>query len=610
MTIPWQLRVYDRQALVHTEEVAGPLELGRQDEGETGPFSDRPAGSGRRLIIANREERSISRHHVLLEPLDPSRARVSNLSTSLSLRLGDGRELRPRASCEETLPVTFTLGRRTFFLQGEDTDQTPLQSLAASPAAPGTIIGSLPHMPGLQTMPDPDVRTKELVRCLAATMAVFQSAASSAEFLNRAAQAAVEITDIDSAGVLLPDEQGQWQTKAFFSGGGGAAESDWRASRHILEAVRREKKTFWQLPQLPARLDESLMGVRAVVAAPILDRHGQLLGALYGDRRMDGLSPGSGPITELEAMLIELLASGIAAGLARLEQEHAAVEARVRFEQFFTRELAHEFAEQPDLLKGRATEVTLLFVDIRGFSRICEQLGPGRSFDWVSDTLGELSDCVLRHQGVLVDYVGDELLAMWGAPGHQPDHAHLACRAALDMIGRLPALNERWRQAICEPIAVGIGINTGMARVGNVGSKFKFKYGPQGNTVNLASRVQGATKYLHASVLITGATSAKLGDDFPRRRLCSVRVVNIAQPVDLYELVPGDQADWSRRCLEYETALGDFEKHGYRAAARILGNLLGQFPNDGPALVLLSRALNALLDQGPPRDHVWELPGK
>ena len=85
-------------------------------------------------------------------------------------------------------------------------------------------------------------------------------------------------------------------------------------------------------------------------------------------------------------------------------------------------------------------------------------------------------------------------------------------------------------------MAFGIGINTGMARVGNMGSRHKFKYGPLGNTVNLASRVQGATKYLRSPILITGSTNRQIGEGFLVRRLCQVRVVNIVEPVELHEL--------------------------------------------------------------------------
>jgi class 3 adenylate cyclase len=217
-------------------------------------------------------------------------------------------------------------------------------------------------------------------------------------------------------------------------------------------------------------------------------------------------------------MLVEVLARGVAAGLARLEQEEAALAARAQFEQFFTPELTRQLARQPDLLKGRDAEVTILFCDIRAFSRISERLGPTQTVEWINEVIGALSDCVRAHAGVLVDYIGDELLAMWGAPEEQPDQARLACRAALDMLARVPKLNERWQPVLKEAMGLGTGINTGMARVGNTGSKHKFKYGPLGNTVNLASRVQGVTKYLKCKVLITEATQAKLDASFSSRR--------------------------------------------------------------------------------------------
>src|SRR5581483_10894365 len=97
-------------------------------------------------------------------------------------------------------------------------------------------------------------------------------------------------------------------------------------------------------------------------------------------------------------------------------------------------------------------------------------------------------------------------------------------------------------------------INTGTARVGNTGTKRKFKYGPLGSMVNLASRVQGATKFLRTQLLITEATQAHLGDEFAQRRLCKVRVVNIKEPVDLYELVVPGNPDWNSLKVQYEKA--------------------------------------------------------
>ena len=176
----------------------------------------------------------------------------------------------------------------------------------------------------------------------------------------------------------------------------------------------------------------------------------------------------------------------------------------MQFEQFFTPQLAAQLERDPQLLEGRNADVTLLFADIRGFSRVSERLGPARTMAWIQDTMGALSDCVLAHDGVLVDYIGDELMAMWGAPAPQADHAELACFAARQMLESLADVNARWQAELGGPVRLGIGLNSGVARVGNTGSRQKFKYGPLGDVVNVASRVQGATKYLGADCLITG----------------------------------------------------------------------------------------------------------
>ncbi len=141
----------------------------------------------------------------------------------------------------------------------------------------------------------------------------------------------------------------------------------------------------------------------------------------------------------------------------------------------------------------------------------------------MNDVMTELSGRVLDEGGVLVDYVGDEVMAMWGAPEDQPDQAERAVRAALAMLASLPAVNARWAAELGTETRIGIGVNTGAAQVGNTGSSQKFKYGPLGNTVNLGSRVQGLTKYLQRPLLVTRATREKLGDDFIARRGAGAR---------------------------------------------------------------------------------------
>ena len=283
------------------------------------------------------------------------------------------------------------------------------------------------------------------------------------------------------------------------------------------------------------------------------------------------------------------------------------------FEQHFTPELARELARNPDPMKmqARHTEVSVMFCDIRGFSAVSERLGPTTTIDWLGGVMGEFSSIVIDLGGVLVDYTGDELLAMWGAPNEQPDHAELACRAALEIRRSLPALNEKWRDIVGAETEVGIGINSGEALVGNVGTHRKFKYGPLGTAVNLASRVQGATKYFKTSLLITGETAARVSGRYPTRRLCRVRVQNINGPVELHELeVPGTNEDWTRLARLYEEALAAFEREDFLSAKASLAAFLVGAPGDGPALLLQKRLKDATRGSGAAFDPVWSLPGK
>jgi adenylate cyclase len=178
------------------------------------------------------------------------------------------------------------------------------------------------------------------------------------------------------------------------------------------------------------------------------------------------------------------------------------------------------------------------------------------------------------------------------------------------MLRSLPDVSRTWQSTIGEPIKVGIGVNSGMARVGNTGARRKFKYGPLGNTVNLASRVQGATKFLKTDLLVTEDTRNELAPDTPARRLCTVRVVNIQGAVDLYEIRPDPDSTWAGLSLAYEDALRRFEQRDFHQATRILGNILADHPQDGPSLVLLSRAVGELIRPTDPFDPVWELSGK
>ncbi len=615
MSPPVELLIYERPAadkppqLVSTLTLRGRTELGRQETTAESLYSStwRDPDKYWRVVIARGTEQTIGRHHALVEPLPDGRLQLTNTSTRSTVQLENGPSLARGVPYQAELSpagIVMRLGSsRVVRLQQRVENDADIGALPQSTIAPEDFsrLTGIGRSSRLSLPADPTMDNEALVGWLQMALGLLQSAANSAEFLDRAAQAVVDLAGMDAGRVLLLD-QGCWQERAnAFSNGRADGEGGWLPSQRIIERVQAEKKTFWELPRLGSM--GSVMGVQAVVAAPILDQRCDVIGVLYGDRRQIGR-----PITRVEAMLVELLACGVASRLVRLKEEQA----MLRFEQFFSPQLARQLAQQPELLDGRLAPVTILFCDVRGFSRYSQRLKPDATVKWISDVMGALSDCVIEYQGVLVDYVGDELMAMWGAPEPQTNHAELACQAALAMLARLPDLNARWQALLREPMGVGIGLNTGEAHVGNTGTPRKFKYGPLGNTVNLASRVQGATKHMRAKMLMTRATFKELGPEMQARarRLCLVKVINIDDVVELYELPSPAVPSWPEWKEKYEAALGEFDRMNFRQAARTLQPLITEQVNDGPSIVLLSRAVQGLAN-GPAGGHpVWELPSK
>jgi len=595
------------------------VELGRRDpasqQGEQ-LFQPLLVDGGMRIAIAEPQESDISRRQLRLEPCGRDRVRIGNLSKAIVVRCVGQADVPPGGAAELPLPISLQVGRIVISVSAEDAARVPpdeeavahLQTLselpplplaaAADAAVPQAVISAL--ISGSQ-----GGDATQIVLWWRQVIAVLQSASNSTDFFHKAAEAIVNLVGL-SLGAVFLRRDGDWKPVAIAS----AAESNARPSTSVLTRVLTEKRTFWSRGDSNVDVMSSMAMLDAYVASPILDRDGAMLGALYGHREGRSTAGGGAGITQMEALLVETLASGVAVGLARLEQEKLAVAQKVQFEQFFSPQLAAQLEAEPDLLRGRDADVTVLFCDIREFSAVSERLGPAQTMDWIGGVLSPLSDEVAAAGGVLVDYVGDELLAMWGAPTRQPDHATLACRTAQAMVGAIPRINERWSELIGGPTRFGIGINSATARVGNTGSTRKFKYGPLGNGVNLGSRVQGATKYLRVNAIITGSTRRLIGDACRVRRLCSVQVVNIAEPVELFELDCGDAPRRDELFPRYEEALVAFEAGNFSNAVRLLGGLIDGFPGDGPALVLLSRAVDAMVNETKEFSLVWRLPGK
>jgi len=595
------------------DTISSPLEIGRQDSFEPAPLAKIEKQDICRLVVAPAQHVSLSRKLLRVELQADGSVSLENLSSKNTLIIegADRQLLQPKSSCRTTLPLEARVDQLAFavsrtagkakesHVDGFGWQTAPPSSTSVRAMAEKTITYGFDDSQHELT-PDLFAWLRDAMQLC---MQVFQSARSSEAFFQEGARAVVDIAQLDSGQVLLR-EGDDWTAKVRFSSRGDDDKAP-PPSQRILEKVFQEKRTCWKLPD-GDDLRGSIVEISAVVAAPILNDRQEVLGVLYGDRRMRHYGQRTS-ISKLEALLVELLACGIATGLARIDLESA----QGQYEQFFTPNLARRLIDEPELLAGTDREISVMFCDVTGFTGIGESLVPATALEWIHDALTCFSDCVLQTGGVLVDYVGDELMAMWGAPDPVEDHAERACQAAVDIMQALPELNARWQERIAAPTSVCIGINSGTARVGNTGSKQKFKYGALGSTVNLASRVQRASKHLRTRLIISEATSRALPPRFRQRRLCQVRVQGIAAPVLLYELCGAPDGDgWSGLKQGYEQALELAEEGQLREAITALGNLLQEVPDDGPTLVLLSRLVDAVYRGKDRLDPVWELPGK
>jgi adenylate cyclase len=188
-------------------------------------------------------------------------------------------------------------------------------------------------------------------------------------------------------------------------------------------------------------------------------------------------------------------------------------------------------------LVGESREMTVLFCDLRGFTTLSQTLAPKELVSLLNEFMTAMTDVVFSHYGVLDKYIGDGLMAFWGAPMDQPDHAHRACATALDMIETLRGLQVDWERRGVPNLEMGIGINTGPMVVGNMGSRKRLAYTVLGDTVNVASRLEGLSKEFGTHVVIGEATRAAAGDAFEYRFLEAVTVAGRNEPLTVYELV-------------------------------------------------------------------------
>lgn len=188
-------------------------------------------------------------------------------------------------------------------------------------------------------------------------------------------------------------------------------------------------------------------------------------------------------------------------------------------------------------LGGTRAELTVLFSDIRGFTSISERLSPEEVVSLLNEYLSVMTEVIFKYEGTVDKFEGDAILAFFGAPQAHQDDPLRAVRTAIDMRDRLEELQDSWIGRTETPLRIGIGINTGQAVVGNIGSHRRMDYTIIGDAVNLAARLQDLTKEYGASILISGSTKAAVEHRCQLRSLGSIEVRGRRQPVDLYEVI-------------------------------------------------------------------------
>jgi len=198
-------------------------------------------------------------------------------------------------------------------------------------------------------------------------------------------------------------------------------------------------------------------------------------------------------------------------------------------------EIAHELLQRGVTLGGELREVSVLFADIRGFTSLSERLPPEELLHLLNAYLGCMSRVIEAEKGVIDKYIGDEVMAIFGAPLSQADHALRAVAAAMRMLQELARFNTEQQALLSSiPLRIGIGVASGLAVAGNVGSPQRLNYTVLGDTVNIASRLQGLTKEYQVPLIMSGATYMQVAAMYPCRLLGKAAVRGRQEETELY----------------------------------------------------------------------------
>jgi adenylate cyclase len=275
------------------------------------------------------------------------------------------------------------------------------------------------------------------------------------------------------------------------------------------------------------------------------------------------------------------------------------------FGHYVSPDVVEELIQSPEKLELRGEErhITAFFSDIQGFSRVAERLEPRQLGELLNEFLTEMTDIILAHRGTVDKFEGDAIIAIFGAPNAVPDHARVACRAAVAMQRRLADLRTEWRDRGWPEIRMRIGMCTGLAVVGNMGSRSRMDYTMIGDTVNTAARLEGINKFYGTDTAAAESTVREAGEDLAIREVDEISPLGKKQPIRFFE-IRGETDDRTREMMaRYAAGLAAYRSREWEAAVAAFEAALAAVPEDGPSRTLLERCRQLL---AAPPSAEWE----
>lgn len=295
-------------------------------------------------------------------------------------------------------------------------------------------------------------------------------------------------------------------------------------------------------------------------------------------------------VSMIYPLLAAITALLIGGSFRYLVLERTAREMRTMFSSYLSPKLVARLEKETDAIKmgGDSKEVTVLFTDILGFTAFSEKHAPREVVDRLNEYFGEMVQVIEKFDGTVDKFIGDGVMAYWGAPLAQPDHEERAIACILEMKSTMEKLQTKWKSQGVEPFLIRGGVQSGEVVAGNIGLRGKkMEYTVIGDTVNQAARLEGSAKYYGVDFLVGGNTYQRTAHIYNYRELGNIRVFGKQAPVTIYELI-GLKDNLQNELIErFGAALASYRERNWDEATKSFESVLNKFPEDRPSKIYL-----------------------